>query len=130
VYRGCRYSCNLWNHLVDEDGALFTPVSGQITLTVSVQIQPGRRGNGHALDPSRPQCGQYDPSTRCRAEVRHSPIAVEPWRPPFNGILTELFGGLAILLGAFIPLVSVPTILLLAVAIVTVHLPYGFSPKV
>ena len=42
-------------------------------------------------------------------------------------IITEIFGGLAILLGAFVALVSVPTILLLAVAIVTVHLPYGFS---
>jgi hypothetical protein len=26
--------------LVDEDGALLTPVPGQVTLTVSVQIQP------------------------------------------------------------------------------------------
>jgi putative oxidoreductase len=42
-------------------------------------------------------------------------------------IFTEIFGGLAILLGAFVALVSVPTILLLAVAIVTVHLQYGFS---
>ena len=42
-------------------------------------------------------------------------------------IITEVFGGLAILLGAFVTLVSVPTILLLAVAIVTVHVPYGFS---
>jgi len=42
-------------------------------------------------------------------------------------IIVEVFGGLAILLGAFVALVSVPTIVLLAVAIVTVHLPYGFS---
>ena len=42
-------------------------------------------------------------------------------------IIAEIFGGLAILLGAFVALVSVPTIVLLAVAIVTVHLPYGFS---
>ena len=42
-------------------------------------------------------------------------------------IIAEFFGGLAILLGAFVAWVSVPTILLLAVAIVTVHLPYGFS---
>jgi hypothetical protein len=27
-------------HLVGEDGALFTPMSGQIALTVSVEIQP------------------------------------------------------------------------------------------
>ena len=40
---------------------------------------------------------------------------------------TELIGGLAVLLGAFIPLVSVPLAALLIVAIVTVHLPYGFT---
>jgi putative oxidoreductase len=42
-------------------------------------------------------------------------------------ILTELIGGLAILLGAFIPLVSVPMAAVLLVAMLTVHLPYGFS---
>jgi putative oxidoreductase len=42
-------------------------------------------------------------------------------------ILVELFGGLAVLLGLFIPLASIPMIAVLLVAIVTVHLPYGFS---
>src|SRR6266403_5574613 len=42
-------------------------------------------------------------------------------------ILTELLGGLAVLLGAFVPLVSLPMAALLLVAIFTVHLPYGFS---
>jgi putative oxidoreductase len=42
-------------------------------------------------------------------------------------ILTEVFGGLAVLLGAFVPLVSLPMAALLFVAIFTVHLPYGFS---
>jgi putative oxidoreductase len=42
-------------------------------------------------------------------------------------ILTELICGLAILMGAFVPLVSVPMAILLFVAIFTVHLPYGFS---
>jgi putative oxidoreductase len=42
-------------------------------------------------------------------------------------ILTELLGGLAILLGAFVFLVSLPMAALLLVAIFTVHLPYGFS---
>lgn len=42
-------------------------------------------------------------------------------------ILTELFGGLAILLGAFMTLASIPMAVLLFVAIFTVHLPYGFS---
>ncbi len=42
-------------------------------------------------------------------------------------ILTELIGGLAVLVGAFIPFVSFPMAALLFVAIFTVHLPYGFS---
>ncbi len=42
-------------------------------------------------------------------------------------ILTELLGGLAILLGAFVSLASLPMAALLLVAIFTVHLPYGFS---
>ena len=42
-------------------------------------------------------------------------------------ILTELFGGLAVLLGAFVSLVSLPMAGLLFVAIFSVHLPYGFS---
>jgi putative oxidoreductase len=42
-------------------------------------------------------------------------------------ILTELIGGLAVLAGAFIPLASVPMVTVLIVAILTVHLPNGFS---
>ena len=42
-------------------------------------------------------------------------------------ILIELLGGLAVMLGAFVTLVSVPMAALLLVAIFTVHLPYGFS---
>ncbi len=42
-------------------------------------------------------------------------------------ILTELIGGLAVLLGACIPLVSLPMAAVLFVAMLTVHLPYGFS---
>lgn len=42
-------------------------------------------------------------------------------------ILTEIIGGLAVLLGAFVPLVSLPMAAVLVVAMLTVHLPYGFS---
>jgi len=42
-------------------------------------------------------------------------------------ILTELLGGLAVLLGAFVTIVSVPMMAVLLVAMLTVHLPYGFS---
>ena len=42
-------------------------------------------------------------------------------------ILTEIFGGLAVVIGLFVPLVSVPMMAVLLVAIFTVHLPNGFS---
>jgi putative oxidoreductase len=42
-------------------------------------------------------------------------------------ILVELVGGFAVLIGAFVPLVSVPMAAILVVAALTVHLPYGFS---
>ena len=51
-------------------------------------------------------------------------------RPEIAGwatILTESIGGIAVLIGAAIPLVSVPLAAILVVAMVTVHLPYGFS---
>ena len=42
-------------------------------------------------------------------------------------ILTELLGGLAVLLGAFVAIVSLPMTAVLLVAMFKVHLPYGFS---
>jgi putative oxidoreductase len=42
-------------------------------------------------------------------------------------ILVELLGGLAVLLGAFVTLVSVPMTAVLLVAMFKVHLQYGFS---
>jgi putative oxidoreductase len=42
-------------------------------------------------------------------------------------IIVELAGGLAVLLGAFIPLASIPMAIVLLVAIFTVHVPNGFS---
>jgi putative oxidoreductase len=39
----------------------------------------------------------------------------------------ELLGGAAVLLGAFVRLASIPMVAVLAVAALTVHLPYGFS---
>jgi putative oxidoreductase len=42
-------------------------------------------------------------------------------------ISVELLGGAALLLGAFVALASVPTIVVLLTAMFTVHLPYGFS---
>lgn len=42
-------------------------------------------------------------------------------------IVFELVGGLAVLLGAWIPLVSIPLAAILLVAAITVHRSYGFS---
>src|SRR5262245_56805400 len=39
----------------------------------------------------------------------------------------ELVGGLAVLIGAWIPIVSLPLAAILLVAAFTTHLPYGFS---
>jgi putative oxidoreductase len=45
----------------------------------------------------------------------------------WSTILVELLGGFAVILGAFVPLVSIPMAAVLLVAMFTVHLPYGFS---
>jgi uncharacterized membrane protein YphA (DoxX/SURF4 family) len=42
-------------------------------------------------------------------------------------IIVEFIGGIMILLGAFVPLATIPMIVVLIVAIVSVHLPNGFS---
>jgi putative oxidoreductase len=42
-------------------------------------------------------------------------------------ILVELLGGFAVFIGALIPIASIPMIIVLLVAIFTVHLPNGFS---
>lgn len=42
-------------------------------------------------------------------------------------IVVELVAGFAVLVGAWLPVVSVPLGAILLVAAVTVHLPYGFS---
>jgi putative oxidoreductase len=42
-------------------------------------------------------------------------------------IITELLGGFAVILGAFVAIVSLPMAVVLLVAMFTVHLPYGFS---
>ena len=61
------------------------------------------------------------------ATILHAIGVPAPHLMAWLTILTELIGGLAVLLGAFVPLVSLPMAALLFVAIFTVHLPYGFS---
>src|SRR6516162_11723308 len=61
------------------------------------------------------------------AAILHTMGVPAPHLMAWLTILTELIGGLAVLLGAFVPLVSVPMAAVLLVAMLTVHLPYGFS---
>jgi putative oxidoreductase len=61
------------------------------------------------------------------AAILHAVNVPAPHFMAWLTILTELIGGLAVLLGAFVPLVSLPMAVLLCIAIFTVHLPYGFS---
>jgi putative oxidoreductase len=61
------------------------------------------------------------------AVILHAMGVPAPHLMAWLTILTELIGGLAVLLGAFVPLVSVPMAAVLFVAMLTVHLPYGFS---
>lgn len=51
----------------------------------------------------------------------------EPYFMAWLTILVELVGGLAVLLGAFVRMASVPMVVVLLVAMFTVHLRYGFS---
>jgi putative oxidoreductase len=61
------------------------------------------------------------------AAILHMMSVPAPHLMAWLTILTELIGGLAVLLGAFVPLVSLPMAAVLLVAMLTVHLPYGFS---
>jgi len=61
------------------------------------------------------------------ASILHTMGVPAPHLMAWLTILTELVGGLAVLLGAFVPLVSLPMAGLLFVAMLSVHLPYGFS---
>jgi putative oxidoreductase len=61
------------------------------------------------------------------AVVLHAIGVPAPHLMAWLTILIEVFGGLAVLLGALVPLASLPMAAVLLVAIFTVHLPYGFS---
>jgi putative oxidoreductase len=61
------------------------------------------------------------------AAILHALGVPAPHLMAWISILTELIGGLAVLLGAFIPLAAIPMAFLLFVAALTVHLHNGFS---
>jgi putative oxidoreductase len=61
------------------------------------------------------------------AAILHALSVPAPHMMAWLTILIEIFGGLAVLLGAFVALASIPMAAVLLVAVLTVHLQYGFS---
>jgi putative oxidoreductase len=61
------------------------------------------------------------------AAILHAAGVPAPPLMAWATILVEVVGGIAFFLGAFVSLVSIPAIILLVVAVATVHWPYGFS---
>ena len=61
------------------------------------------------------------------ADILHTIGVPGPHVMAWATIVTEVIGGLAVILGAFVALVALPMAALLVVATFTVHLPYGFS---
>jgi putative oxidoreductase len=61
------------------------------------------------------------------AAILQGMVVPDPHFMAWLTIITELLGGLAVLLGAFVTIVSVPMTAILLVAMFRVHLPYGFS---
>ena len=61
------------------------------------------------------------------ATILHTMGVPAPHFTAWITVLTEILGGLAVILGAFVTLASIPMAAVLLVAIFTVHLPYGFS---
>jgi putative oxidoreductase len=61
------------------------------------------------------------------ASILHGLGVPAPHLMAWLTIVTELLGGFAVLLGAFVTLVSVPLAVLLLTAIFTVHWRYGFT---
>ena len=61
------------------------------------------------------------------AAILHATGVPAPHLMAWLTIMTEVLSGLAVLLGAFVTIVSVPMMAVLLAAMFKVHLPYGFS---
>jgi putative oxidoreductase len=61
------------------------------------------------------------------AAILHALSVPAPHLMAWLTISTEIGGGLAVVLGALVPLAAIPMAVVLLVAVFTVHLPYGFS---
>ena len=70
---------------------------------------------------------KWQRGTETFADILHAMGVPSPHLMAWLTIFTEILSGIAILMGAFVSLVCIPAIIVLAVAVFTVHLPYGFS---
>lgn len=61
------------------------------------------------------------------AGILHAIAVPMPHMMAWLTILIEIFGGLAVIAGAFVSLASIPMAIVLLVATFTVHMQYGFS---
>jgi putative oxidoreductase len=61
------------------------------------------------------------------AVILHAMGVPSPHVMAWLTIVVELSGGLAVMLGGFVWAASIPMVVVLLVAMFTVHLPYGFS---
>ncbi|GAB2874291.1 hypothetical protein GCM10027093_07240 [Paraburkholderia jirisanensis] len=61
------------------------------------------------------------------ANILHALNVPAPHLMAWATIVIELAGGFAMLVGAFVPLISIPMAVVLAVATFTVHLQFGFT---
>jgi putative oxidoreductase len=106
------------------EGSLFSRNNPQITLARYVAL-PLRLIVGYGF--VEHGMAKWFKGPDMFAAILHALGVPAPHLMVWLTIGVEILGGIAILFGAFVSLVSIPTIILLAVAIVTVHLPYGFS---
>jgi putative oxidoreductase len=71
--------------------------------------------------------GQVEPWTGGFRRTSKTGACSIPSRQRLASDLLEIFGGLALLMGAFVALVSIPLILSMLAAMFTVNIKYGFS---
>jgi putative oxidoreductase len=69
---------------------------------------------------------KFDRGPETFAVILHTLGVPLPFLMAWLTTLVEMIGGLAILAGAFVPIVSLPMAIVLVTALFTVHLPYGF----
>jgi uncharacterized membrane protein YphA (DoxX/SURF4 family) len=113
---------NLKNEVSPNDGLarlLYTRHHATLAILVCDTPSPDRGLRFH---------GTRLRKTRARPGILHGNLArLGDACTAWTTILVELLGGFAVFVGAFIPIVSIPMVITLLVAIFTVHVPNGFS---